>query len=128
MRHAHTLDAASTALVVIDMQEGFRAVIPDFADVAARIALVTRAAQLLRVPVVVTEQYPKGLGHTADEIRAVLPAGLEPVEKTAFSSCGAREFVARLEAAGARQVLVCGIEAHICVSQTTHDLLARGYQ
>ena len=128
MRHAHTLDAARTALVVIDMQEGFRQVIPDFAETAARIALVTRAAQLLAVPVLVTEQYPKGLGRTADEIRAALPAGYEPVEKTAFSSCGAREFNAQLEAAGARQVIVCGIEAHICVNQTAHDLLARGYQ
>jgi nicotinamidase-related amidase len=78
--------------------------------------------------VVVTEQYPKGLGRTASEILAVLPADSEPVEKTAFSSCGAQEFVSRLEAAGARQVLLCGIEAHVCVNQTAHDLLGRGYQ
>jgi nicotinamidase-related amidase len=128
MQHANTLDAARAALVVIDMQESFRTPISDFSEVAARVALVAHAAQLLRVPVVVTEQYPKGLGHTAGEIRAVLPAGLEPVEKTAFSSCGARQFVGELERTGARQILVCGIEAHICVNQTTHDLLARGYQ
>jgi nicotinamidase-related amidase len=128
MRHEHTLDAARAALVVIDMQEGFRHVIADFTETAARIALVTHAAQLLGVPVIVTEQYPKGLGRTAAEVRAVLPAGVAPVEKTAFSSCGAPEFVARLEQARARQVIVCGIEAHICVNQTTHDLLARGFQ
>ena len=80
------------------------------------------------MPVVVTEQYPKGLGRTAEEIRAALPAGLEPIEKTAFSACSAREFGAQLAAAGVRQVLVCGIEAHICVNQTAHDLLARGLQ
>jgi nicotinamidase-related amidase len=128
MRHEHTLAREHAALVVIDMQESFRAAVPDFAAVAARVAVAARGAQLLNVPVVVTEQYPKGLGRTAEEIRAALPAGDEPVEKTAFSSCGAREFVARLEQAGARQVLVCGIEAHVCVNQTTHDLLARGYQ
>ena len=128
MRHEHTLDAARAALVVIDMQEGFRAAIADFAATAARIALVTRAAQLLGVPVIVTEQYPKGLGRTAREVRAALPADLEPIEKTAFSSCGAQEFVARLEGAGARQIILCGIEAHVCVNQTAHDLLARGYQ
>jgi len=128
MRHENTLELGRTALAVIDMQESFRNAIPDFAEVAARCALVAHAAQLLRVPVVVTEQYPKGLGRTAPEIRAVLPADLEPVEKTAFSSCGASEFVARLERAGARHVLLCGIEAHVCVNQTTHDLLARGYQ
>ncbi len=128
MRHEHTLDATRAALVVIDMQESFRHHIADFAETAARIALVTHAAQLLHVPVVVTEQYPKGLGPTAAEIRAVLPASVVPIEKTAFSSCGAQEFCARLDEAGARQVLVCGIEAHICVNQTTHDLLARGFQ
>ena len=128
MSHAHTLAATQTALVVIDMQESFRQVVSDFTETAARIALITQGAQLLNVPIIVTEQYPKGLGPTAAEIRAALPAGLEPIEKTAFSSCGAREFLAQLEQAGARQLLVCGIEAHICVNQTTHDLLARDFQ
>jgi nicotinamidase-related amidase len=128
MRHENTLDAAETALVIIDMQEAFRTSISDFAETAVRVALMAHAAQLLRVPIVVTEQYPKGLGRTAGEIRAVLPDALEPIEKTAFSSCGADEFVAALEHARARQVLVCGIEAHVCVNQTTHDLLARGYK
>lgn len=128
MRHENTLDPKRTALAVIDVQESFRPHIPDFAEVAARVALVSHAAQLLGVPVVVTEQYPKGLGHTAAEIRAVFPERFEPIEKTAFSSCGAQEFVARLEGAGARQILLCGIEAHVCVNQTAHDLLARGYQ
>lgn len=128
MPHENTLDAARAALVVIDMQESFRAVVPDFDEVAARIAVAVTGAQLLGVPVVVTEQYPKGLGRTAAEITAALAPEIEPIEKTAFSSCGAQEFVARLEQTGARQVLVCGIEAHICVNQTTHDLLARGYQ
>ena len=128
MLHENTLDPTRTALAVIDVQESFRPHIPDFAELAARVALVAHAARLLGVPVVVTEQYPKGLGRTAPEIAAVLPAGFEPVEKTAFSSCGAQAFVSRLEGAGARQVLLCGIEAHVCVNQTAHDLLARGYQ
>src|ERR671913_2499684 len=126
MSHENTLDARRTALAVIDVQEAFRQHIRDFSEVAARCALVAHAARLLDVAVVVTEQYPKGLGRTAAEVAAVLPEGFEPVEKTAFSSCGAREFVARLEAAGARQVIVCGIEAPVCVNQTTHDLLPRG--
>jgi nicotinamidase-related amidase len=128
MQHENTLDAAQTALVIIDLQEAFRPSISDFAEVAARTALMAHAVQLLGVPVIVTEQYPKGLGHTAGEIRAVLPEALEPIEKTAFSSCGAQQFAAELERIGARQVIVCGIEAHVCVNQTTHDLLARGFQ
>src|SRR5215212_3313890 len=102
MPHENTLDARRAALAVIDVQEAFWPHIPDFAELAARCALVAHAARLLGVPVVVTEQYPKGLGRTAAEIAAVLPEDFEPVEKTAFSSCGAQQFVARLEAARAR--------------------------
>jgi nicotinamidase-related amidase len=128
MQHRNMLDRAHTALAIIDMQEAFRSKISDFVETAARIALVAHAAQLLNVPIIITEQYPRGLGHTAGEIRTVLPATLEVIEKTAFSSCGAPAFGAELERTGARHVLVCGIEAHVCVNQTTHDLLARGYQ
>ena len=128
MRHQNTLEGAQTALVIIDMQESFRPVIPDFAETAARIALVAHAAQLLNIPIILTEQYPKGLGQTASEIKTVLPAELKAIEKTAFSSCGASAFEAELERVRALHVLVCGIEAHICVNQTTHDLLERGYR
>jgi nicotinamidase-related amidase len=128
MRHENTLDITRTALAVIDVQESFRPHMDDFSALASRVALVTQAAQLLGVPVVVTEQYPKGLGRTVEEVRAVLPEDFEPVEKTAFSSCGAQTFVSRLEEAGARQILLCGIEAHVCVNQTAHDLLALGLQ
>jgi nicotinamidase-related amidase len=128
MPHKNTLDPAHTALAIIDMQEGFRSPISNFAETAARIALVAHAAQLLNLPVIVTEQYPRGLGHTANEIKAVLPPDLKVIEKTAFSSCGAHEFEAELERAQALHVLICGIEAHICVNQTTHDLMERGYR
>ena len=128
MRHPNTLNLEGATLVIIDMQEAFRSTITDFPEVAQRIATMTRAALLLGVPVIVTEQYPRGLGHTAEEIRAALPDDFEVIEKTAFSSCGASEFITQLDESGARQVLVCGIEAHICVNQTTHDLLARGLQ
>jgi nicotinamidase-related amidase len=128
MLHENTLELGRAALAVIDVQDSFRGAIPDFAELAARCALVAHAARLLGVPVVVTEQYPKGLGRTANEIRAVLPEDFAPVEKTAFSSCGAQQFVDIIERAGARQVILCGIEAHVCVNQTAHDLLARGFQ
>src|SRR5919112_4082239 len=107
MPHENTLDARRAALAVIDVQEAFRQHIPDFTEVAARCALVAHAARLLGLPVIVTEQYPKGLGRTAAEVAAVLREGFEPIEKTAFSSCGAQEFVARLEASGVRQVMLC---------------------
>ena len=125
-RHAQLLRREDTALVVVDVQEAFRGVVEAFDAVVARTRTLIEGARRLAVPVVVTEQYPKGLGRTAAEVAAVLPEGFEPVEKTAFSSCGAQAFIPRLR--GAHQVLLCGIEAHVCVNQTAHDLLARGYQ
>jgi nicotinamidase-related amidase len=126
MAHKNILDIKKTALVVIDVQEGFRNVIPDFALVASRISLAVRGFQILGVPVVVTEQYPKGLGPTAEEIRLVLSDDIEPIDKTAFSSCGASSFLKELK--GIEQVVLCGLETQICVSQTAHDLLKRGFQ
>src|SRR5882757_5578383 len=110
MAHQNTLQLTQSALVIIDMQEAFRSQIPGFAEIAGGIALMITGAKLLGLPVIVTEQYPKGLGRTASEIKAVLPSDLEIVEKTTFSSCGAQPFQTQLENTGASQVLVCGIE------------------
>jgi nicotinamidase-related amidase len=128
MSHTNTLNSSDCALLIIDHQEGFRPIMSDFAEIAYNIAIVAQAAKILELPILVTEQYPKGLGHTAPEITAVLPPHLSVIEKTAFSSCMANCFLEQLEHLGTKQILVCGIEAHICVNQTTHDLLANGYQ
>jgi nicotinamidase-related amidase len=124
--HPRILDRNKAAFAVVDIQEGFRNAIPDFARVTARAAVAVRGCQILGLPVVLTEQYPKGLGHTADELISVLPGDFEAIEKTAFSSCGASGFVDRLE--GIEQVILCGLETHVCVNQTAHDLLDRGFQ
>jgi len=108
------------ALVVVDVQEGFRPYAA-FAGVAGACAKLVQAARILAVPALVSEQYPKGLGHTAPEV------GLqdEPViEKTVFSAARAEGF----DLGGAEQAIVCGIETHVCVSQTAHDLLADGVE
>jgi nicotinamidase-related amidase len=128
MRHASLLKRKNTALALIDMQEGFRAIIPDFEVVAERIAILVQACNLLDLPVIVTEQYPKGLGQTASEISLHFKEGAEPIEKLSFSACGVQEFDTRLREFHIEQVMLCGIEAHICVSQTAHDLLVNGYQ
>jgi nicotinamidase-related amidase len=128
MPHPNLLERSSVALVVIDVQEAFRNAIPDFAVTASRVSMAVRGFQALGVPIIVTEQYPKGLGRTAEEIQLVLRDEALIIEKTAFSSCGARDFLEHLNAIGARQVIVCGLETHICVNQTAHDLLDRGFQ
>jgi nicotinamidase-related amidase len=128
MPHPDLLDIRTAALIVIDVQEAFRSAIPAFPMVASRASVAVRGFLSLDVPVIVTEQYPRGLGRTAEEIQLVLPDGFEVFEKTAFSSCGAVPFIAKLEQLGTKQIVICGLEAHVCVNQTAHDLLDRGYQ
>jgi nicotinamidase-related amidase len=109
-----------TALVVVDVQEAFRAY-ASFERVAGASAKLLQAARILQVPAIVSEQYPKGLGHTAAEV------GLEDeqtLEKTVFSAVRAEDFDLR----GRDQAIVCGIETHVCVSQTVHDLLDSGVE
>lgn len=128
MLHKNILELTRSALAIIDMQEAFRDSIANFTQTAERIAVMVEGAKLLSLPILVTEQYPKGLGHTAPEIKSALPEALHIIEKTSFSSCGAEPFRAELALLETRHVLVCGIEAHICVNQTVHDLLADGFQ
>jgi nicotinamidase-related amidase len=126
--HSNILSKDETALVVIDVQEAFRNVVPESVDFIGRVARIVRGFGILEIPIVVTEQYPKGLGRTAAEILDALPESAEIVEKSTFSSCGAADFLVAINKTGARQVLVCGLETHICVNQTVHDLLDSGFQ
>jgi nicotinamidase-related amidase len=114
------LERDRAALVVVDVQEAFRPYAA-FERVAAASAKLLHAARILEVPAIVSEQYPKGLGHTAPEV------GLrdeQPLSKTVFSAVRASDF----DLGGREQAIVCGIETHVCVSQTVHDLLARGVE
>lgn len=116
------LDPARAALVVVDVQEGFRPAVLDFERVAANVAVLVRGAHVLGLPMIVTEQYPKGLGSTVPEVAEHL-GGVEPIEKVCFSAAQADGF---RDALGRDQVLLCGIEAHVCVSQTAEDLVSDG--
>lgn len=119
---AAKLDPTRAALVVVDVQEGFRKAIPGFEDVAAATATLVRGAEAIGVPIVVTEQYPKGLGATVPEVAEHLPGDVERLPKTKFSAAAADGF----DLGGREQAIVCGIEAHVCVNQTVLDLLDRG--
>ena len=123
MTPARVLDRERAALVVVDVQEGFRPAVLDFERVARNAGVLVQGARTLAVPVVVTEQYPKGLGHTAPEVAEHLEAA-EPLEKVCFSAADAEGF----DLDGRDQALVCGIESHVCVSQTAHGLLDRGLE
>jgi nicotinamidase-related amidase len=117
------LDRGRAALVVVDVQEAFRPAVRDFDAVTAGVAALVRGAHILGLPVVVTEQYPKGLGSTVPEVAEHLD-GVEPIAKVSFSAAAADGF----DLDGRDQALVCGIESHVCVSQTAHDLLDRGVE
>jgi nicotinamidase-related amidase len=116
------LDPDRTTLIVVDVQEGFRKAIPDFERVTKATATLVEGAEAIGVPVIVTEQYPKGLGETAPEVAEHLPEGVEPLEKVVFSATDAEGF----DLGGRDQALVCGIETHVCVNQTVLDLLDAG--
>jgi nicotinamidase-related amidase len=113
-------DRRRAALVVVDIQDGFRSY-DTFADVATAAGRLVEGAKILDVPIIATEQYPKGLQHTAAEV-GLSEGDATLVEKSVFSAVRADGF----NLAGRNQVLLCGIEAHVCVMQTALDLLDRG--
>jgi nicotinamidase-related amidase len=122
------LDRANTVLVVIDVQEKLLPVIDDAAAVVANLERLIRGCHVLGVPVILTEQYVKGLGATVEPIRRAFEetSGYAPIEKSCFSAYGCAPFTAQLEALQRTQVLVAGVETHVCVYQTVEDLLAQG--
>jgi nicotinamidase-related amidase len=122
------LDPAHAAVLLIDVQERLAAAMPS-ADLE-RLVKYARAllgcARELGLPVLATEQYPRGLGPTLPALRELLPS--PPLEKLAFS-CGADPgFAAALAATGRRQLVVAGMETHVCVFQTARDLAALGHE
>lgn len=123
--HDGLLSRDASVLVVVDVQERLAPVIHGREGLLARVELLVAAAGLLGVPVLVSEQYPQGLGRTVEAVRRALPAGTIPVEKTEFSCAPVPEFAARLAALGRTQVVLAGMETHVCVAQTALDLRSR---
>jgi nicotinamidase-related amidase len=115
-------------LVVVDLQEKLLSAIAEKERVLRNGILLLRAARELELPVVLTTQYAKGLGPTVGDVLAEAP-GLAPIDKVAFGCFGSEEFLARLAGfPGRDQLLVAGIESHICVAQTVLGALGEGYQ
>lgn len=121
------LERINSILVVIDYQDALLDKIPSAAEILPVGAKLIRFANELDVPVLWTEQYPKGLGPTAAVIAGELK-GMTPIEKIAFDCFGEANFARAVEASGRRQLLVIGVEAHVCVMQTVLSALALGYE
>ena len=122
MNGAAKLEPERTALVVIDVQEGFRRAIPHFERIAKAVATLIEGAEAIGIPMLISEQYPKGLGETVPEVSEHLPEGTQPLDKVVFSAAEVEGF----DLGGRDQVLLCGVETHVCVNQTALDLLVTG--
>jgi len=124
-RSPELMNADDTALLVVDVQEKLIPVIENGTLIQWNISRLLQAADTLDVPSAATEQYPQGLGHTVIP-NATLPPTIEG--KTMFSCRETASIFANWAEAGIRKILICGIETHVCIQQTTMDLLAEGFR
>lgn len=124
------LDRNDTVLLVVDVQERLGAAMPQdrFETLVKNTGILLEAATTLDFPVITTEQYPRGLGPTVAPMREKLRDDEAPVEKICFSCVDENAVTQRLEALGRKQIIVTGMETHVCVFQTVRDLAARGYR
>jgi nicotinamidase-related amidase len=125
--HPNVVASERAFLLVIDLQQSYAGQLYEWERTVERACVLIRAAREIGLPVVYTEQYPKGLGPTAERVRAAL--GDAPrFEKRTLSCLGAAGLPEHLEALERDQAIVCGIETHACVNHTVHGLLARGFR
>ena len=116
-----------TLLLMIDVQEKLFRVMPEKETLLLNLSKLVRGCRLLGVPALIIEQNPAGLGPTVETISSLLPDVLK-VTKFSFSCCAEADFIDQVKSTGRRQILICGIESHICVYQTGSDLLSAGYE
>ena len=116
------LTPQNAALVVIDVQEKLMNVMPRRDEVIASLQKLIGAARVLKLPTLVTAQYTKGLGPVCKEITKAA-TGIAPMEKMTFSCCGSEEFMRAVKDLRRQRIILCGIEAHVCVQQTAFDLM-----
>ena len=121
------MNADDTALIVIDVQEKLLPHILDHTELSWNITRLIRAAKTLGLPIRATEQYPKGLGHTVEPIRKEIELQSGAAEKLMFSCRECESVFKSLSESGIHNLLLCGIETHVCVAQTALDMLASGF-
>lgn len=118
----------NTTLLVIDVQGKLAQLMYRKEALFDNLQKIIKGAKVLELPIIWTEQVPEKLGPTLPEINQLLVGVAEPISKASFSCCGHAPFMARLQALNRQQILMTGIETHICVYQTTVDLLNQGHE
>ena len=122
----NTLSAENSLVLIIDIQERLVAALNK--DIIVENAVkIASAAKALEIPVLLTEQYPKGLGHTVTQLCDVLPENSEIVEKTYFNALLEDGMLEKIKSYGKKQIVILGIETHICVHQTASALIEAGF-
>lgn len=121
------IDRKRSFLLLVDVQDRLLPAMAEPARLLRNAGILLKAAARLGVPVLASEQYPKGLGHTVPELADLLPAG-SVMEKVAFSCVGEAGPTDRIASLGRKQAVICGIEAHVCVLQTAIGLASKGYE
>ena len=116
-----------TLLLLIDIQGKLAELMHGKEDLYQNLRRITMGAKALNLPILWLEQIPEKMGPTITELRELLPTE-QPIPKKSFSCCGEPAFMSKLQATGRKQVMLAGIEAHVCVFQTAADLLQLGYE
>lgn len=119
------LNKEDSVLLIVDIQERLAAIMKERERVVRNCQHLIELAKMLSIPIVVTEQYPKGLGRTVPELQAAVPE-YKPIEKTAFNCCGEPAFVTKIRNHEKKHIIMTGMETHICVLQTTVGLMQDG--
>ena len=122
----NVLDSENSLLLIIDVQENLVNAL-DKDIIVKRVSNLVKSAKLLEIPVVVTEQYPKGLGATVSVLKEDLPADSKVFEKTSFNALLTEGLLEQLKSYNRKQIVICGIETHICVHQTAAALIREGF-
>ena len=120
------LQPDQSCLVVVDVQGKLAGLMHDKEMLFENVKILIKAAGILEIPIIWCQQYPKGLGATIDEVAELLE-GNEPIDKVSFGCGGDEKFCERLESLGKKNVIVCGMETHVCVYQTVRYLLDEKY-
>ena len=124
--HPNVVDPGQAFLLVVDLQESYRPALHEWERTIERVCVLIRGAKVLGLPVLYTEQYPKGLGHTTPEVLDALSDAAR-FEKQSLSALGAPGLAEYVLGLGRRTAIVCGIETHACINQTVHALLGWGF-
>lgn len=127
MIHPNLADREMSCLLVVDVQENLMRAIWEPERVVENCRRLVAGARILGLPLLATTQYARGLGPTVPALAEAL-GDTEALDKTTFSCCRAAGFCERLRALGRDTVVLCGVETHVCVNQTAHDLIDAGYR